>query len=91
MPIALDALLAEEVPPIDHVDLFLVRLPFVSPFAISTAVWTTKDALLLRLESGGLTAWGECVVTRSLLRVRDDGHGTAHPEGLSDSSRPVPA
>jgi O-succinylbenzoate synthase len=61
MPIALDALLAEEVPPIDHVDLFLVRLPFVSPFAISTTVWTTKDALLLRLESGGLTAWGECV------------------------------
>ena len=58
---ALDALLAEEVPPIDHADLFLVRLPFVSPFAISTAVWTTKDALLLRLESGGLTAWGECV------------------------------
>jgi O-succinylbenzoate synthase len=58
---ALAALLAEEVPPVDHVDLFLVRLPFVSPFAISTAVWTTKDALLLRLESGGLTAWGECV------------------------------
>jgi O-succinylbenzoate synthase len=59
--VALAALLAEEVPPVDHVDLFLVRLPFVSPFAISTAVWTTKDALLLRLESGGLTAWGECV------------------------------
>lgn len=58
---ALAALLAEEVPPVDHVDLFLVRLPFVSPFAISTAVWTTKDALLLRLESGGLMAWGECV------------------------------
>jgi O-succinylbenzoate synthase len=58
---ALAALLAEEVPPVDHVDLLLVRLPFVSPFAISTAVWTTKDALLLRLESGGLTAWGECV------------------------------
>jgi len=58
---SLDALLLEEIPPIDHVDLVLVRLPFVSPFAISTAVWTTKDALLLRLESGGLTAWGECV------------------------------
>jgi len=58
---ALDALLAEGVPPIDHADLILVRLPFVRPFAISTAVWTTKDALLLRLESGGLTAWGECV------------------------------
>jgi O-succinylbenzoate synthase len=58
---ALDALLVEEIPPIDHVDLILVRLPFVTPFAISTAVWSTKDALLLRLESGGLTAWGECV------------------------------
>jgi O-succinylbenzoate synthase len=58
---ALDALLAEEIPPIDHVDFFLVRLPFVSPFAISTAVWTTKDALLVRLTSGALTAWGECV------------------------------
>ena len=58
---ALDALLAERIPPIDHVDLVLVRLPFVKPFAISTAVWTVKDALLLRLESGGLTAWGECV------------------------------
>ena len=31
IPAALDALLAEEIPPIDHVDLVLVRLPFVSP------------------------------------------------------------
>jgi o-succinylbenzoate synthase len=58
---ALDAVLLEEIPSIDRVDLVLVRLPFVSPFAISTAVWTTKDALLLRLESGGVTGWGECV------------------------------
>jgi O-succinylbenzoate synthase len=61
IPPALDALLAETVPPIDRADLVLVRLPFVSPFAISTAVWTTKDALLLRLESGGVAGWGECV------------------------------
>ncbi|MGA7992837.1 MAG: o-succinylbenzoate synthase [Thermoanaerobaculia bacterium] len=58
---ALDALLAEGIPPIDHADLVLVKLPFVKPFAISTAVWTAKEALLLRLEAGGLTAWGECV------------------------------
>jgi O-succinylbenzoate synthase len=58
---ALDALLAAEIPAVDHVDLFLVRLPFVSPFSISTATWTSKDALLLRLTAGGLTAWGECV------------------------------
>jgi O-succinylbenzoate synthase len=57
----LEALLAETIGPVDRADLVLVRLPFVAPFAISTAVWTTKDALLLRLEAGGLTAWGECV------------------------------
>ena len=57
----LEALLGETIGPVGHVDLILVRLPFVAPFAISTAVWTTKDALLLRLQSGGLTAWGECV------------------------------
>ncbi len=57
----LAALLAETIGPIERADLFLVRLPFVTPFAISTAVWTTKDALLLRLQSGGLAAWGECV------------------------------
>ncbi|MEO8585416.1 MAG: o-succinylbenzoate synthase [Acidobacteriota bacterium] len=61
IPEALAALLAEPVPAIDHIDLFEVRLPFISPFSISTATWTSKDALLLRLESGGLTAWGECV------------------------------
>ncbi len=61
IPEALAALLAEEIPAVDHVDLFLVRLPFISPFSISTATWTSKDALLLRLESGGVTAWGECV------------------------------
>jgi o-succinylbenzoate synthase len=58
---ALESLLAETIGPVDRADLFVVRLPFVAPFAISTAVWTTKDALLLRLEAGGLTAWGECV------------------------------
>lgn len=46
---------------IDHVDLALVRLPFVHPFGTSVQVWTVKEALLLRLESDGLVAWGECV------------------------------
>jgi len=36
-------------------------LPFVKPFSISTATWTCKEALLLRIESEGVTAWGECV------------------------------
>ena len=51
----------EVVGAVDRVELVTVRLPFVAPFAISTAVWTAKEALLLRLESDGVTAWGECV------------------------------
>ena len=46
---------------IDHAELLLVRLPFVAPFGTSVQTWATKDALLLRLETGGIVAWGECV------------------------------
>jgi O-succinylbenzoate synthase len=49
------------VPSIDRIDLVTVRLPFVSPFGTSVHVWTDKEALLLRFESGGVTAWSECV------------------------------
>ncbi len=49
------------VPALDHVDLVTVRLPFVAPFGTSVHVWTVKDAMLMRLESGGATAWSECV------------------------------
>lgn len=51
----------ETIDKIDHVDLVVVRLPFVSPFGTSVYVWTHKEALLLKIESGGLTVWGECV------------------------------
>ncbi|MCX6550637.1 MAG: o-succinylbenzoate synthase, partial [Acidobacteria bacterium] len=46
---------------LDHIDLVTVRLPFVAPFGTSVYVWTEKDAMLMRLESGGVTAWSECV------------------------------
>ena len=49
------------VPSIDRIDLVTVRLPFVSPFGTSVHVWTDKEALLLGLGSGGVTAWSECV------------------------------
>jgi len=55
---ALEALV---LPRLDHVDLVTVRLPFVAPFGTSVHVWSVKDALLMRLESGGVTAWSECV------------------------------
>jgi len=54
-------LAAERIPAVERLELVLVRLPFVAPFAISSAVWTAKEALLLRLEADGISAWGECV------------------------------
>jgi O-succinylbenzoate synthase len=49
------------VPRVERADLLLVRLPFVQPFSISSATWTCKEALVLRMESGGAVGWGECV------------------------------
>jgi len=55
------ALEALALPEIDHVDLVTVSLPFVAPFGTSIHVWTRKDAMLMRVESRGITAWSECV------------------------------
>lgn len=55
---ALEALV---VPKVDRVDLVTVRLPFVAPFGTSVYTWTDKEAMLMRLESGGAVAWSECV------------------------------
>ena len=49
------------IPRLDRIDELIVRLPFVKPFSISTATWTCKEALLLRIESDGVVGWGECV------------------------------
>ncbi len=46
---------------IDRIDLIVVRLPFVKPFATSTYTWSCKEALLLKLQADGIMAWGECV------------------------------
>ncbi len=56
-----DALESILLPKLDHVDLVTVKLPFVAPFGTSVNVWTDKEAMLMRLESGGVTAWSECV------------------------------
>jgi len=49
------------LPKLDRVDLVTVKLPFVAPFGTSVYTWTHKEALLMRLESAGFTAWSECV------------------------------
>lgn len=46
---------------LDEVEFTTVRLPFVSPFGTSVHTWTCKEALLLRIVSNGVEAWGECV------------------------------
>lgn len=60
-PSAAAALEALAVPKVDRVDLVTVRLPFVAPFGTSVYTWTDKEAMLMRLESGGAVAWSECV------------------------------
>jgi o-succinylbenzoate synthase len=55
------ALEALSVPVLDRVDLVTVRLPFIAPFGTSVHVWSVKDAMLMRVESEGTTAWSECV------------------------------
>ena len=49
------------LPRVEHVDLVTVRLHFVTPFGTSIHVWSVKDAMLMRVESGGTVAWSECV------------------------------
>ncbi len=46
---------------IEKIELLTVRLPFIAPFGTSVAVWSCKEALLVRLEDKGIVAWGECV------------------------------
>ena len=67
-----------EIGPIDHVDLITVKLPFVSPFGTSVHVWTHKEVLLLRLQSGGITAWSECVADPDPFYLSETTRTAAH-------------
>jgi O-succinylbenzoate synthase len=63
---------------IDRIDQWMVRLPFVKPFSISSATWTSKEALLLRIESDGITAWGECVADPDPYYASETTHTAEH-------------
>lgn len=45
---------------IETITLFHVSMPLVAPFETSFGVEADRHALLVRLEGGGLTGWGEC-------------------------------
>jgi O-succinylbenzoate synthase len=57
----LDWLEKDPIGAIEKIELLTVRLPFIAPFGTSVAVWSCKEALLVRLEDKGIVAWGECV------------------------------
>ena len=46
---------------IDAVHLREINMPLAFPFETSFGITTTRRILLVEIEAGGLTAWGECV------------------------------
>ena len=66
------------IPTLDRIDLILVSLPFVKPFATSVHTWAVKEALLLRLESGGVVGWGECVADPDPFYASETTHTVRH-------------
>ena len=46
---------------IDAVHLREINMPLAFPFETSFGLTTTRRIMLVEIESGGLTAWGECV------------------------------
>jgi len=49
---------------IDKAELFIVKLPLVSPFVTSYGSVSHRESLLLKLTSGKLSGWGECAAFR---------------------------
>ncbi len=49
---------------IDDLELYHIRLPYVTPF--QTSRWTERDheCVIIRLRAEGLTAWGECTANQ---------------------------
>jgi O-succinylbenzoate synthase len=48
---------------IDSVEMFIARLPLVTPFETSFSVQTLKEVLLLKIASDDVFGWGECVTS----------------------------
>ena len=65
-------------PALERIDFVTVRLPFISPFGISAHVWTHKEALLLKIGSGGITAWSECVADPDPFYLPETTSTVAH-------------
>jgi O-succinylbenzoate synthase len=55
-----------------------VRLPFLFPFTTSFGTETERDALILRLDTGGVTAFGECVTSTGPFYSYEDNVTSFH-------------
>jgi o-succinylbenzoate synthase len=53
----------ERIKQIDSVEMFIAKLPLVTPFETSFSVQTHKEALLLKIISDDVCGWGECVTS----------------------------
>jgi O-succinylbenzoate synthase len=49
---------------IERITLFHVRMPLVSPFETSFGRIDSRDCLLLQVDCGGVSGWGECAADR---------------------------
>jgi O-succinylbenzoate synthase len=49
---------------IESITLYHIRMPLVSPFATSFGSITERECILLEVNAGGLTGWGECATDR---------------------------
>ena len=45
---------------IDSIELFIINIPLITPFETSLKRITHKEALLIKINSGDLSGWGEC-------------------------------
>ncbi len=49
---------------IEKAELYVIKLPLVSPFSTAYGVVKERESLLLKLTSDGCSGWGECVAFR---------------------------
>lgn len=52
---------------VDRIEVFILRVPLNFPFETSFGVQKEKEALIVRVDAGGVIGWGECVATYAPL------------------------
>jgi O-succinylbenzoate synthase len=61
-----------------HLQIDLVRLPFLTPFTTSFGTETERNALILRYTKGDVVAYSECVTSKDPLYSYEDNSTALH-------------